>query len=165
MSIAYKLFKFDDDGIIPNNPKLPIILYYGAFKNHPQEIEPTFNLNNWQNSWVNGVYDYHHYHSNAHEVLGVRAGTAKLLIGGMLGALIEVKTGDVLILPAGTGHKKESSSPDFEIVGAYPEGMDYNVRTGEPGERPKVLQEIQSVKKPSTDPVYGDLGQVLQQWV
>lgn len=164
MCFAYKLFTFEDDGIIPNNPKIPVILYKGAFKNHPQEIEPTFNLNNWRNSWVNGVYDYHHYHSNAHEVLGVRAGTATLLIGGTLGQLIEVKTGDVLVLPAGTGHKKESSSADFEIVGAYPNGMDYNVKRGEAGERPDVLQEIHSVKKPSTDPVYGNLGQVLQRW-
>lgn len=164
MSFAYKLFTFEDDGIIPNNPKLPVILYFGAFKNHPQEIEPTFNLNNWRNSWVNGVYDYHHYHSNAHEVLGVRAGIATLLIGGKLGQLIEVKTGDVLVLPAGTGHKKVSSSADFEIVGAYPDGMDYNVRKGETGVKPDVLKEIHSVKKPSTDPVYGNLGQVLQRW-
>lgn len=164
MSFAYKLFTFEDDGIIPNNPDLPVILYFGAFKNHPQEIEPTFNLNNWRNSWANGVYDYHHYHSNAHEVLGVRSGSANLMIGGSLGELIEVKTGDVLVLPAGTGHKKISSSPDFEIIGAYPDGMDYNVRTGETGERPQVLQEIQRVKKPTTDPVYGNLGQVLQRW-
>lgn len=165
MTFTYKLFTFEDNGIIPNNPDLPVILYPGVFKNHPQEIEPTFKLNNWRNSWVNGVLDYHHYHSNTHEVLGVRAGSVKLLLGGETGQTIEMKTGDVVILPAGTGHKKLTSSADFEIVGAYPDGKDYNVNTGKPNERPRVLLDIQQVETPSTDPVYGNRGQVVDRWL
>ncbi|MDX1806354.1 MAG: cupin domain-containing protein [Paenisporosarcina sp.] len=165
MTFTYKLFTFEDNGIIPNNPDLPVILYPGVFKNHPQEIELTFKLNNWRNSWVNGVLDYHHYHSNTHEVLGVRAGSAKLLLGGETGQTIEMKTGDVVILPAGTGHKKLTSSADFEIVGAYPDGKDYNVNTGKPNERPQVLLDIQQVETPSTDPVYGNRGQVVDRWL
>ena len=165
MGTRYKLFTFEDDGTIPNNPSLPVIVYPGAFKDHPHEIESTFNLNNWRNSWVDGVYDYHHYHSDAHEVLGVLAGSAKLILGGSKGELIELNTGDVVVLPAGTGHKKVSSSPDFQIVVAYPNGQEFNVRTGDPEERPKVLNEIKSVKSPSTDPVFGNKGQVLNQWV
>ncbi|HSO59271.1 MAG TPA: cupin domain-containing protein [Paenisporosarcina sp.] len=164
MSFTYKLFRFKDDGTIPNNPSLPVIFYPGAFKIHPQEIESTFNLNNWQNSWVNGVFEYHHYHSNTHEVLGVRAGSARLLLGGQKGEVIKVNTGDVLVLPAGTGHKKLTSSPDFEIVGAYPDGKDYNIQTGNPSERPQVLEEIKQVEVPSTDPVYGNRGQVVDRW-
>lgn len=164
MNSTYKLFMFEDDGTIPNNPNLPVILYPGVFKQHPMEIEPTFNLNNWRNSWVDGVFDYHHYHSNAHEVLGVRAGKAKLRIGGRKGETIEVKTGDVLVLPAGTGHKKLTSSYDFKIVGAYPDGNNYNVKTGEPNERPEVLHDIQQVELPSLDPVFGDSGQVVSNW-
>lgn len=165
MSFTYKLFRFEDDGTIPNNPSLPVIFYPGAFKTHPQEIESTFNLNNWRNSWVNGVFDYHHYHSNTHEVLGVRAGSARLLLGGQKGEAIKVNTGDVLVLPAGTGHKKLTSSSDFEIVGAYPDGKDYNIQTGSPGERPQVLEEIKQVEVPSTDPVYGNRGQVVDRWI
>ena len=164
MSLTYKLYRFEDDGTIPNNPSLPVIFYPGAFKTHPQEIESTFNLNNWRNSWVNGVFDYHHYHSNTHEVLGVRAGSARLLLGGQKGEAIKVNTGDVLVLPAGTGHKKLTSSPDFEIVGAYPDGKDYNIQTGSPDERPQVLEEIKQVEVPSTDPVYGNRGQVVDRW-
>lgn len=164
MSFTYKLFRFEDDGTIPNNPSLPVIFYPGAFKTHPQEIESTFNLNNWRNSWVNGVFDYHHYHSNTHEVLGVRAGSARLLLGGQKGEAIKINTGDVLVLPAGTGHKKLTSSPDFKIVGAYPDGKDYNIQTGSPGERPKVLEEIKQVEVPFTDPVYGNRGQVIDRW-
>ncbi|MGB2993443.1 MAG: cupin domain-containing protein [Paenisporosarcina sp.] len=164
MSFTYKLFMFEDDGTIPNNPYLPVILYPGVFKKHPQEIESTFKLNNWRNSWVNGVLDYHHYHSNTHEVLGVRAGSAKLILGGEKGEMIDVNKGDVIVLPAGTGHKKIANSPDFEIVGAYPDGKDYNIQTGMPSERPLVLAEIQQVEVPSTDPVYGNRGQVVDQW-
>jgi uncharacterized protein YjlB len=164
MSFTYKLFMFEDDGTIPNNPDLPAILYPGVFKKHPHEIEATFKLNNWRNSWVNGVLDYHHYHSITHEVLGVRAGSAKLILGGTKGETIEVNTGDVLVLPAGTGHKKLTSSPDFEIVGAYPDGKDYNIQTGNPIERPQALADIKQVQVPSTDPVYGNRGQVLDRW-
>jgi len=165
MSITYKLFTFKDDGTILNNPNFPVIFYPGAFKHHPHEIESTFNLNNWRNSWVNGVYDYHHFHSNTHEVLGVRSGSAILTIGGFRGETIEVKTGDVLVLPAGTGHKKVTSSSDFKIVGAYPNGAVYNVMTGKSSERLHALKDIQEVECPSSDPVYGNRGQVLYHWV
>jgi len=164
MSMPYKLFTFKDDGIIPNNPHLPVIIYPGVFKDHPLEMGSIFQVNNWRNSWVDGVFDYHHYHSNAHEVLGVRAGSAKLQLGGERGEIVEVEVGDVLVLPAGTGHKKLSGSPDFEVVGAYPNGDYYNIRTGKPEERPEVLKEIQEVELPENDPVYGNRGQVTENW-
>ncbi|EPD50808.1 hypothetical protein HMPREF1210_02316 [Paenisporosarcina sp. HGH0030] len=162
---TYQVFTFEDDGTIPNNPQLPVILYPGVFKHHPNEIEPTFRLNNWRNSWIDGVFDYHHYHSNAHEVLGVRAGSATLRIGGKYGETVEVRTGDVLVLPAGTGHKKLKGSTDFEVVGAYADGNEYNLKTGEHNERPRVLEEIKQVKAPSMDPVYGSRGPVLDRWI
>lgn len=162
---TFKLFTFDDDGYIPNNPELPVILYSGVFKQHPMEIEPTFKLNNWRNSWIDGVFDYHHYHSNAHEVLGVRAGSAMLLIGGKYGEPVEVRTGDVLVLPAGTGHKKLKCSANFEVVGAYADGKEYNLKTGQSNERPQVLKDIQNVDVPSMDPVFGLQGQVIEHWV
>ncbi|MGE6486769.1 cupin domain-containing protein [Paenisporosarcina sp. NPDC076898] len=162
---TYKLFKFEDDGTIPNNPELPVILYPGVFKQHPQEIEPTFRLNNWRNSWVDGVFDYHHYHSNAHEVLGVRSGSAILRLGGKNGETVEVRTGDVLVLPAGTGHKKIKGSADFEVVGAYAEGKEYNLKTGQSNERPHVINEINQVAAPSMDPVFGNYGQVIDRWI
>lgn len=165
MSFTYKLFMFEDDGTIPNNPNLPVILYPGVFKKHPQEIESTFKLNNWKNSWVNGVLDYHHYHSGTHEVLGVRAGSAKIILGGEKGEIIDVNKGDVIVLPAGTGHKKITNSPDFEIVGAYPNGKDYNIQTGMPSERTRALAEIKQVEVPSTDPVFGNRGQVVDRWI
>ncbi|MET1013592.1 MAG: cupin domain-containing protein [Paenisporosarcina sp.] len=164
MAMNTLVFKFKDDGYIPNNPHLPVILVKEVFQDHPSDIEKIFNQHNWQNSWVNGVFPYHHYHSNAHEVLGVKAGTARLIIGGESGKKITVQQGDVIILPAGTGHKKLECSNDFKIVGAYPEGMSYNIKTGEDNDRPQVLHDIVQVPLPMTDPIFGNRGPVFDHW-
>lgn len=159
-----QFYHFEDDGVIPNNPALNVIFYPEAFKEDPERLERVFNQNNWQNSWTGGVFDYHHYHSNTHEVIGIRSGTAILQLGGESGEQLKVKAGDVLVLPAGTGHKKISADSAFQVVGAYPNGVSYNTKTGEPGERPYVLEDIQSVPLPLTDPVYGKNGTLLDNW-
>ncbi|WP_138495629.1 cupin domain-containing protein [Paenibacillus pinistramenti] len=155
---------FKDDGVIPNNPRLPVLLYTGALESNPLGAEALFNKHNWRNSWTNGVYDYHHYHSNTHEVLGVISGEALLQLGGEQGEQLAVRAGDVIVLPAGTGHKKISASEGFRITGAYPDGMEYNLRTGKPGDRPEALEEIESVPLPDMDPVYGKHGPLTRIW-
>ncbi|MDQ0246983.1 uncharacterized protein YjlB [Bacillus fengqiuensis] len=159
-----KSFFLKDDGEIPNNPEFPVIVYEGIFNHNPNEIEAVFNRHHWSGSWTGGVFDYHHYHSNAHEVLGVKSGNAIILVGGEEGKRIELKVGDVVVLPAGTGHKRVESSEDFEVVGAYPEGSRYNMRKRDPGIRAQALAEIRSVPVPETDPVYGEEGPLLQKW-
>lgn len=155
---------FQDDGVIPNHPSLPVLLYRGIWATDPSRAESLLNQNGWGNSWINGVFNYHHYHSNAHEVLAVVSGWVELILGGEHGKVVRLQAGDVVVLPAGTGHKRLSASLDFRIAGAYPGGMSYNTRTGEPGERPKVLREIQEVPIPETDPVYGQEGPLLELW-
>ncbi|WP_394121512.1 cupin domain-containing protein [Planococcus donghaensis] len=159
-----QFYQFEDDGVIPNNPSLEVIVYPAAFQEDPERIEKAFNSHEWTNSWTGGVFEYHHYHSNTHEVLGVRSGSATLQIGGEKGEALTVAAGDVLLLPAGTGHKKLEASDDFEIVGAYPGGVAYNMKTGEPGERPYVLEDIQNTPLPKMDPVYGNHGPVIEKW-
>lgn len=155
---------FGRDGLIPNHPTLPVIVYHGAFKENPGDTEFHFNQNGWLGSWTNGVFSYHHYHSNAHEVLGVIQGSVYLQLGGEHGQQVHLAAGDVALLPAGTGHKKLSSSPDFKIVGAYPEGMDYNTRKGTLEEYKTSVAEIPNVPLPATDPVYGKEGPVHERW-
>ncbi|MGY4689988.1 cupin domain-containing protein [Salibacterium sp. K-3] len=155
---------FKDDGEIPNNEHLPVILYSSVFAENPEDCRPVLERHNWKNSWVGGVFDYHHYHSNAHEVLGVINGEATIKIGGKEGTSLDLEKGDVIVLPAGTGHKKMSSSFEFEIVGAYPDGMDYNLKTGAPEERPAVLKDIEEVPLPDQDPVFGAEGPLLEMW-
>ncbi|RNF38393.1 cupin domain-containing protein [Planococcus salinus] len=159
-----KLLYFEDDGTIPNNPSLPVVFYPRAFQEAPEKIETIFNRNDWTNSWTGDVFDYHHYHSNTHEVLGVRSGRATLQIGGEQGTELTVEVGDVAVLPAGTGHKKLDSSADFKVVGAYPGGVQPNKKTGEPEERPYVLEDIQNTPLPHNDPVRGKEGPLLTDW-
>lgn len=159
-----QFFRFEDDGTIPNNPDLPVVLYPGAFSGEPDRIEQAFQQHGWGNTWQGGVFGYHHYHSNTHEALGVVSGSARLQLGGENGEEVEVAAGDVCVLPAGTGHKRLSASEDFRIVGAYPGGVEYNLKTGEPDERPYVLEDIQNTPLPKTDPVYGHEGPLLSGW-
>ncbi|NGZ76275.1 hypothetical protein [Saccharibacillus alkalitolerans] len=157
-------FFFEDDGIIPNNPKLPVILYPGALSDKPEWAESVFNGNGWRNSWENGVFDYHHYHSNTHEVLGVTHGTILLQLGGESGRAFDLKADDVVVLPAGTGHKRITASGGFRIVGAYPDGMDYNTRVENDGKREQALGEIAEVPLPRTDPLHGEDGPLKALW-
>ncbi|NDJ84607.1 MAG: hypothetical protein GYB66_01865, partial [Chloroflexi bacterium] len=116
---------FEDDGRIPNNPGLPLVLYRGALvtTGNPLKAEACrslFRHNGWGGIWVNGVFPYHHYHSTAHEVLGVTSGTADIKFGGEHGDIVRLQASDVVIIPAGVGHCNVDSSPDFRVVGAYP---------------------------------------------
>ncbi|WP_409306113.1 cupin domain-containing protein [Peribacillus sp. SCS-155] len=164
MNSQVRSFKLKDAGDIPNNQELPVIVYEGIFSGNPNDIESAFNRHNWRGSWSGGIFDYHHYHSNTHEVLGVKAGTATILVGGDDGERLELKVGDVVVLPAGTGHKNIESSDDFEVVGAYPDGMAHNLRKKDPGLRAQAVTEIKQVSVPETDPVFGEKGPLLEKW-
>lgn len=159
-------YQFEDDGIIPNSV-YPLVIYKDAFPNAggmADAMEERFAANKWANAWRNGVFPYHHYHSIAHEVLGIYAGSGVLHLGGEKGKKLEVKAGDVLVIPAGVGHKKVSASDDFAVIGAYPDGMDYDVRTGEETDRPKADDNLARVPFPDTDPIHGPGGGIIDFW-
>ena len=92
------------NGWMPNNERLPVLLYRRAFSGGGivDEMEGTFEKNLWPAQWRNGIYTFHHYHSTAHEVLGFAAGSAQLILGGEGGHPLTAEAGDVLVLPAGT---------------------------------------------------------------
>ncbi|MBO0994440.1 cupin domain-containing protein [Bacillus sp. SD088] len=86
---------------------------------------------------------YHHYHSNTHEVLAVVSGWANLQLGGEKGVEVKVTKGDVIVLPAGTGHKLIEKSPEFGVVGAYPNGNKYDFCYGkEDGSLARFVQDF-----------------------
>jgi len=165
-TMEIQTYHFKDDGIIPNNV-LPLLVYKFAFpvsESLPDVMEETFTSHNWSNSWRNGVFPYHHYHSITHEVVGVYAGSASLHLGGEGGEKITVTAGDVLVIPAGVGHKKISQSDDFAVIGAYPDGKDYDLLTGKEGERARADEHIAGVPLPETDPVLGKEGGIAEYW-
>ena len=157
-----------DDGQFPNNETLPILVYKGSLNLHPSDeaecVVDLFHKNNWTNSWQGGIFDYQHYHSNTHEVMGVVIGRADVQLGGPEGVVIELLRSDVIIIPAGVAHKCLFSTDDFLCVGAYPEGKTFDMNYGEASERPEADEKISKVPIPSTDPIYGDSGPLLDHW-
>ena len=161
--------KFADDGRIPNNPTLPLVLYRGgidlAGTPDPEDvIEKTFAANGWGNMWRNGIYPYPHYHSMIHEVMGVARGRATVRFGGKHGEDIEVASGDVVILPAGTGHQCLKQTPTLVVIGAYPGSGKYNLCRGSKTDHAKALVSVPQVPRPATDPVFGPHGPLLALW-
>ena len=157
--------RFADAGAIPNSP-LPVLVYHGVEGiGSPRSCMALFAANGWLGAWVDGIYPFHHFHSTAHEVLGIVAGAASVTLGGPDGRTFEVGRGDVLVLPAGTGHFNAGQRPDLVVVGAYPDGMWCDLRRGDPAERDEVLANIAAVPVPDTDPVHGPGGPLLQAWL
>jgi uncharacterized protein YjlB len=164
-----RLLRFADDGVVPNHPRWPLVIYRGAVS-LPKAFDPAavfeelFGANGWGESWRDGVYDYLHYHSRIHEVMGVARGKAVVQFGGKKGRKVTVKRGDVLVLPAGTGHECVSASDDFLVVGAYPASGTYDVRCTSPEEHAKALKTVPKVPPPRRDPVYGKAGPLPRLW-
>ena len=162
-------FRFKDDGAVPNHPRWPLIHYRGPV-NLPSGVDPAavfevlFERNGWADSWRNGVYDYLHYHSRIHEVMGVARGTAIIRFGGRRGRKLRVKAGDVVVLPAGTGHQCLSMSKDFLVVGAYPATGTYDLCRTSSEEYARAVKTIPKVVPPRRDPVYGRDGKLLKLW-
>jgi uncharacterized protein YjlB len=160
---------FQDDGIVPNNPRFPVAIYPGAVRVNAKAFDPAtimdtlFETNGWGRSWRDTIYDFVHYHSQIHEVMGVARGIAKIECGGIKGRILTVRPGDVLVLPAGTGHRLIEASRDFQVVGAYPENGTYDECT-DTRERPDAAKRIAKVRKPRRDPVYGRNGPLARLW-
>ncbi|HSR31911.1 MAG TPA: cupin domain-containing protein [Anaerolineae bacterium] len=158
----------EDDGVYPNNAHLPLLVYVAALdlpeRNPAAVIESLFRQNRWGASWRNGVYGFHHYHSTAHEVLGVYGGSARVQFGGEHGIVLSVTRGDVVIIPAGVAHKNLGASPDFRVVGSYPQGQSWDMNYGQPGERPRADENIARVPLPAMDPLYAEAGPLLSLW-
>jgi uncharacterized protein YjlB len=114
-------------------------------------------------AWVYPMYKQHHYHSTTHEVLVVANGSARLFFGGEgnpKGIRQVVAKGDVMILPAGTGHAMEEDLGGFSMVGSYPTGADnWDHCTGNEGKEAE--DRIRALKWFKQDPIYGQEGPVL----
>jgi uncharacterized protein YjlB len=156
-------FHFTDDGSIPNSP-LPVLIYHEVNEaTDAGRCKRLFAQNGWLGAWQNGIYPFHHFHSIAHEVLGVVAGSATVMLGGPRGREFEVKSGDVLILPAGTGHCNLAEQ-GLLVIGAYPDGMEWDLRRGDPAEHDDAITRIRAVPLPLSDPVGGANGPLPSLW-
>lgn len=162
-------FRFAADREVPNNPRLPLIVYRGALRLDPTLdpaaiFEAAFTANGWGSSWRNGIYPFRHFHTRTHEVLGIARGTARVEFGGAAGQQLDIGAGDVAILPAGTGHKRLAQSADLLVVGAYPETSDIDQKRAGEIDITQALAAIAQVPDPAKDPVYGAEGPLATLW-
>jgi uncharacterized protein YjlB len=167
VAIEPEVLRLSRNGWVPNNERLPVLLYRHAFDvagaTDPAAIfERGFGGNGWPAQWRNDVYGFHHYHSNVHEILGFAAGTATLILGGEGGPEITVNAGDVIVLPAGCGHCKTHGSADFLAVGAYPPRQSWHTCCSPPSA--VELERIRTLTFPNSDPVTGTSGPLTRHW-
>jgi uncharacterized protein YjlB len=157
------------DGAIPNHPRWPLLVYPAAVAIEGPDpaaaFEELFARHRWPAAWRNGVHPFHHYHSNGHEALGVYCGEATVQFGGDAGITITAKPGDVIVLPAGTGHKKLSSKGALGVVGAYPEGQNPDTCVPPLARFGKSVGTIAAVPLPACDPVFGPKGPLFVHWI
>jgi uncharacterized protein YjlB len=160
--------RFSDDGIVPNHRRWPVLVYRGAVQfsgryDPASIIDTLFEANGWGRSWRDTIYDFVHYHSQVHEVLGVARGHASVEFGGVKGRRLSLRAGDIAILPAGTGHRLIEASRNFLVVGAYPPTGRYDECT-DSRDRVEAAKRIAKVRRPTHDPVHGKNGGLLDLW-
>ena len=159
-------FILHQNGWMPNNPRLPVLLYSNVINpsggDAARAFETVFSANGWPPQRRNGVFSYQHYHSTAHEVLGFPRGKAMLMLGGENGRAVTVRAGDVLVLPAGIGHCEIDGSDDFLVVGAYPPDQRRDICSLAPV--PEARERMAHLPFPDSDPVFGPGGPLTRLW-
>ena len=156
-------------GGIPNHPHWPLLIYPGVLAIRGMDpavpFEELFERNGWPPAWRNGIYPFQHFHCDAHEALGVYSGEVTAQFGGDDGVVVTVSAGDIVVLPAGTGHKKLSSTGALGIVGAYPAGQHPDMCTPGTANAQRAAAAVVRVARPACDPVYGEDGPLLTHWM
>jgi uncharacterized protein YjlB len=166
-----EVFKLPPHDWVPNNRTLPVVLYRNTMQGgadvdaeeRAAAFEALFDGHQWPPRWRDSIFDYHHFHSTAHEVLAIVSGEAEVIVGGPRGRVVCVRTGDVMLLPAGTGHCLQSTSGKFSVVGAYPAGQQWDIRR-EALTREECA-EMEALPFPPSDPVFGTSGPLIDYWL
>ena len=151
---------FEKSTDVPNS-KLPVLMFRGALAPtamaKARRFREAFRRNGWAGVWTDTIYDYTHFHSNAHEVLGIAEGKVTIILGGVEGRRFRLKAGDMLAIPAGVGHRRVGEDAGLKVIGAYPPGQShFNMK--------RKGRAVPRVPIPDTDPLYGRGGPLTRCW-
>ena len=165
IGVRIETLEFGPGTWVPNS-RLPVVLVRGALDGpaDDKEVHALYRANGWGGTWTWTVYDFHHYHSTAHEALAVATGQATLMLGGHEGQEIKLRAGDLVVLPAGTGHRRLDASADFAVCGAYPPGQEADLLKATEENWQGAEARIAAVPLPRTDPFYGADGPLVRLW-
>jgi uncharacterized protein YjlB len=164
-----EIVRLREDGRTPSTAKLPLVIYRQALRfdeaHDPATVlEELFARHGWRHGWRNGIYDFLHFHTGTHEVLGIARGRVTVQFGGVTSPKVQLKAGDVAVLPAGAGHRRLRASRDLLVVGAYPDGGRYDEPRPDEVDVARARKSIAAVPRPRQDPVYGATGPLLSLW-
>ncbi|MEW6341317.1 MAG: cupin domain-containing protein [Paraburkholderia sp.] len=163
----YEVFMLGPHEWVPNHPRLPVVIYRHALRADSGDLAAAFEIlferNDWPLQWRDGIFDYHHFHATAHEVLGVVSGVAEVIVGGPGGRVVRIAAGDALLLPAGTGHCLQSFAGYFQVVAGYPAGQQWDIRRE--ALSPEEYAAMQALPFPPRDPLDGTHGPVVEHWL
>jgi len=167
MTGQVETFIFRPEGELPNS-ELPLVLYRRALPpelRSPSACQALFRENDWVGNWVDGVFDYWHFHVTGHEVLGCVAGEAEIGFGGDGGVQVTFTAGDVVAIPGGVGHKRLSvKRRGFTVVGGYPPGQSGAISRPGDFRLSEAQARIADLALPKADPVTGPEGPLFTAW-
>ncbi|KAL7918494.1 hypothetical protein ACQKWADRAFT_330578 [Trichoderma austrokoningii] len=154
------------------NSWLPVILYRDVLPQPRNEETTTQFLTacGWEKRLIKiairepgGHISMRHFHPNTHECYGVFQGNSTLLLGKIkdgLGVEVDGRTGDVIVLSAGTAHSSLGSYGDYRYIGECLKWI------SESGKQPAAsfAPTIRAVPTPKANPVYGKQGPLVALW-
>ena len=165
-----KAIQLSENKPYPNNT-LPVLYYEHALEKAlsnnftSDDVLKLFENNGYTRGWTGGILDRHHFHSTAQEALAVTKGEVSVQLGGQNGPVHTLRKGDIVLLPAGTAHKRLDGSNNFEVVGAYPKnGKDFDMQYGGASDYEVIKDRILQVKRPLTDPATGNPKDINTYW-
>ena len=92
------------------------------------------------------------------------AGPATIGFGGDDGLVVDVRVGDVAVVPAGVGHKRLSASPGFQMAGGYPPGQQGDIVRPKDLADDELTARLAKVALPASDPVIGQAAGIVEIW-
>ena len=144
----------------------PLLIYHAVFvPADASQIEShLYSIGEVIPKWRYTMYSTTHFHSTTHEVLSISSGSARLCFGGdeNPGRIeVDVRAGDVIVVPAGVAHRLLEDKGAFQMVGSYPIDKTWDMCYGGAGEEEKV-EAIKTLGWFTRDPIYSVEGPALE---